>query len=115
MRKKPSRLTQDERAGPDRIIRRAPCRECGGTRLNTAARASLIDGRSIADWNAMSISELRDLVAGLHNERVQPLFHAIRDRLDTLVSVGLGYLSLDRPSGHAVRRRGSASQDSASS
>ncbi|WP_312714150.1 excinuclease ABC subunit UvrA [Corynebacterium flavescens] len=99
LRKKPSRLTQDERAGLDRIIRRAPCSECGGTRLNAAARTSLIDGRSIADWNAMSIRELRDLVAGLRNERVQPLLHAIRDRLDVLVSVGLGYLSLDRPSG----------------
>lgn len=99
LRKKPSRLTQDERVGLNRIVRRAPCHECSGTRLNAAARASLIGGRSIADWSAMSISELRTLVAELNNQRVQPLLYAIRDRLDALVSVGLGYLSLDRPSG----------------
>ncbi|MFT4199359.1 ATP-binding cassette domain-containing protein [Gordonia sp. (in: high G+C Gram-positive bacteria)] len=83
----------------DRLMTRRACPDCGGARLNAAARASLIDGRSIVDWSAMSVARLRALVEELNEPRVAPALENIRRTLDALLSVGLGYLSLDRQSG----------------
>ncbi|MGW5942626.1 excinuclease ABC subunit UvrA [Streptomyces celluloflavus] len=98
LRKTPSRLTDEEKTALDRVVTRSTCPECGGTRLNATARASLIDGRSIADWTATPIGELRRIVAALRFPSVAPLVRTIRERLDAMKSVGLGYLSLDRAS-----------------
>jgi excinuclease UvrABC ATPase subunit len=75
------------------------CPDCAGSRLNAAARSSLIDGRSIADCSAMPISELAQLVRALDAPSVAPLLATLRGTLDSLVDIGLGYLSLDRESG----------------
>ncbi|MFD6069774.1 excinuclease ABC subunit UvrA, partial [Amycolatopsis lurida] len=98
LRKTPSRLTAEEQEGLAEVVTRGVCPECAGTRLSEAARGSLIDGRSIADWSALPIGELRDVVAKVCDPSVTPLLQAIRDRLDALDSVGLGYLSLSRES-----------------
>lgn len=99
LRKKPSRLTDDEQAALVRVVTRHACPDCAGSRLNAAARASRVGGRSITDWAALPVSELREVVAGVHAPAVAPLLRAIIDRLDALDTVGLGYLSLDRDSG----------------
>ena len=75
------------------------CPECGGTRLNEGARSSKIEGISIADACAMQISDLAKWVRGLDEPSVGPLLTNLRDSLDSFVNIGLGYLSLDRPSG----------------
>jgi excinuclease UvrABC ATPase subunit len=75
------------------------CPDCGGTRLSEAARSSKIDGVSIADVSAMQISDLAGWVSGLDEPSVAPLLEALRDTLDSFVEIGLGYLSLNRPSG----------------
>ncbi|MFJ8917418.1 excinuclease ABC subunit UvrA [Amycolatopsis sp. NPDC102389] len=98
LRKTPSRLTAEEQEGLAGVVTRGVCPECAGTRLSEAARGSLIDGRSIADWSAMPVGELRDVVAAVRDPSVAPLPQAIRERLDALDSVGLGYLSLSRES-----------------
>ncbi|MBE1574203.1 excinuclease ABC subunit UvrA [Amycolatopsis roodepoortensis] len=98
LRKTPSRLTAEEREGLAGVVTRGVCPECAGTRLSEAARVSLIDGRSIADWSALPVGELRDVVAKVCEPSVAPLLQAIRERLDALDSVGLGYLSLSRES-----------------
>lgn len=98
LRKKPSRLTDDEQAALDRVVTRRPCPECSGSRLNEAARASKISDLSIADWAALPVSELRAVIASVHAPAVTPLLQAVIDRLDALGTVGLGYLSLDRDS-----------------
>src|SRR5207253_7232443 len=72
---------------------------CGGTRLNEAARSSKIGGVSIADACAMQISDLAEWVRGLNEQSVAPLLAALGESLDSFVEMGLGYLSLDRPSG----------------
>ena len=99
LRKRPSRLTGEERDALDHVVTHRTCPACAGTRLNDAARASLIDGRSIADWTAMPIGDLRRIVADVSAAPVAPLLDAITGRLDALDAVGLGYLSLDRDSG----------------
>ena len=87
------------RAFVERAVKFSPCPECGGTRLNEAARSSKIDGISIADACAMQISDLATWVRGLAEPSVAPLLSALGDSLDSFVEMGLGYLSLDRPSG----------------
>ncbi len=75
------------------------CPDCDGTRLSEAARSSKIDGVSIADGSAMQISDLADWVRGLDEPSVAPLLEALGRTLDSFVEIGLGYLSLNRPSG----------------
>ncbi|MDT0304632.1 excinuclease ABC subunit UvrA [Streptomonospora wellingtoniae] len=83
----------------DRAVVFTPCPDCGGTRLSEAARSSRIDGVNIADACAMQISDLAEWVGGLGEPSVAPLLAKLRHTLDSFVEIGLGYLSLDRPSG----------------
>jgi excinuclease ABC A subunit len=87
------------RAFVDRAVTFTSCPECGGTRLTEAARTSKIKGLSIADACAMQISDLAEWVDGLSEPSVAPLLTTLRHTLDSFVEIGLGYLSLDRPSG----------------
>jgi excinuclease UvrABC ATPase subunit len=87
------------RAFVERAVTFTTCPDCGGTRLNEAARSSKINGISIADACAMQISDLAEWVRGLDDPSVAPLLGALRHSLDSFVEIGLGYLSLDRSSG----------------
>ena len=47
----------------------------------------------------MQISDLADWVGGLDEPSVAPLLETLQQSCDGFVEIGLGYLSLDRPSG----------------
>ena len=87
------------RAFVERAVTFMTCPECGGSRLSEAARSSKIKKRNIADACAMQISDVAEWVRGLDEPSVAPLLDALRQTLDSFVEIGLGYLSLDRPSG----------------
>ena len=87
------------RAFVERAVTFTSCPDCGGTRLNEAARSSKIKGKNIAEACAMQISDLAEWVRGLNEPSVAPLLATLRHALDSFVEIGLGYLSLDRPSG----------------
>lgn len=87
------------RAFVERAVTFTTCPECEGTRLNAGARSSKIAGISIADACAMQISDLAAWVRSLDEPSVAPLLVNLRMLLDSFVNIGLGYLSLDRPSG----------------
>ena len=87
------------RAFVDRAVTFATCPDCGGTRLAEAARSSKIKKINIADVCAMQISDLAAWVRELAEPSVAPLLKALQHTLDSFVEIGLGYLSLDRPSG----------------
>jgi excinuclease UvrABC ATPase subunit len=87
------------RAFVDRAVTFTACPECGGSRLSEAARSSRIGGVNIADACAMQISDLAEWVRGVDEPSVAPLLATLRQTLDSFVEIGLGYLSLDRPSG----------------
>ncbi|MFF4234394.1 ATP-binding cassette domain-containing protein [Actinomadura geliboluensis] len=87
------------RAFVDRAITFTACPDCGGTRLTEAARSSKIKGISIADACAMQISDLAEWVRELDEPSVAPLLTTLQHTLDSFVEIGLGYLSLERPSG----------------
>jgi excinuclease UvrABC ATPase subunit len=101
-----SMLTKDKeamqphiRAFVDRAVTFTTCPECGGTRLNAGARSSKVAGMNIADACAMQISDLAEWVRGLDEPSVAPLLEAVQQTLQSFVEIGLGYLSLDRPTG----------------
>ncbi|HEX8519935.1 MAG TPA: excinuclease ABC subunit UvrA, partial [Pseudonocardia sp.] len=87
------------RAFVDRAVVFRTCPDCDGTRLSALARSSKIRGLGIADACAMQISDLARWVADLDEPTVAPLLASLRHTLDSFVEIGLGYLSLDRPSG----------------
>lgn len=87
------------RAFVERVVTFSTCPECEGTRLAAPARSSKIKGINIADACAMQISDLAEWVRGLKEPSVAPLLQALAASLDSFVEIGLGYLSLDRPSG----------------
>ncbi|MGV9341699.1 ATP-binding cassette domain-containing protein [Streptomyces sp. NPDC003688] len=87
------------RAFVERAVTFTVCPDCEGTRLNEGARSSKIEGKSIADVCAMQITDLAEWVRGIEDASVAPLLTALGHTLDSFVEIGLGYLSLDRPSG----------------
>jgi excinuclease UvrABC ATPase subunit len=87
------------RAFVARAVTFTTCPECDGTRLSKEARSSKIRGKSIADVCAMQISDLADWVRGLDEPSVAPLLTGLQHLLDSFAEIGLGYLSLERPSG----------------
>lgn len=94
--KDPARLKGEAKAAYERLVTQAPCAECGGSRLNEAARTAHIEGLTLPAASAMQVS---DLVAAMHGWQLgalSPVVGEITAQLDRLVDLGLGYLSLDR-------------------
>ena len=87
------------RAFVERAVTFQTCPDCDGTRLSVEARSSKIEGKNIADVCSMQISDLADWVRGLDDPSVAPLLTVLRHLLDSFAEIGLGYLSLDRPTG----------------
>lgn len=79
------------------------CPVCGGGRLRSEANYVKVGGKTIMQLVAMSVSELRQWFLNLELSDVDSviasrLLTEIRNRLEFLENVGLGYLTLDRPS-----------------
>jgi excinuclease UvrABC ATPase subunit len=96
--KDPEAMQPHIKAFVDRAVTYTTCPDCGGTRLSEAARASKIDGTSIADACSMQVSDLAAWVRSISEASVAPLLAALGQALDAFGEIGLGYLSLDRPS-----------------
>jgi excinuclease ABC subunit A len=79
----------------------ARCSSCGGARLRAESAAVKLGGRTIVELSALTVDEAGRFFAELKLAGADRLIAAevlkeIRARLDFLVAVGLGYLSLDR-------------------
>ena len=97
--KDPEAMQPHIRAFVDRAITFTTCPECVGTRLSPEARSSKINGVSIADACSLQITDLAEWIRGLNEPSVAPLLAGLQHLLDSFAAIGLGYLSLDRPSG----------------
>ena len=98
-----SEMTAASQKWAEQFSRTAVCPECHGKRLNREALSYRLDGRSIADFAEMDISELytclSDLEARLDKQRAaiaHEILKELRTRLKFLLDVGLDYLSLSR-------------------
>ncbi|MFB7619065.1 excinuclease ABC subunit UvrA [Kitasatospora sp. NPDC056181] len=85
-------------------MREVPCPTCEGTRLKPVVLAVTVEGRSIADVSAMSISDCSDFLGAMKlNARdkqiAERVLKEVNERLRFLVDVGLDYLSLNRAAG----------------
>lgn len=83
----------------ERAITFTTCPDCDGTRLTQEALSSRIRGKNIAELCQMQISDLADWMRGVDDPGVAPLVAGLQHLLDSFAEIGLGYLSLDRPSG----------------
>jgi excinuclease ABC subunit A len=96
-------MAPDLRAALEEVVRPLPCAACGGSRLRPEALAVRVAGRSLAEAVALPAGEALAWVQGLRAEDdrsgrlLAPVREALLQRLETLVSLGLGYLPLDRP------------------
>jgi len=103
----------------ERVMRRRSCPECGGERLKAAYRHVRVGGKRPAELLAASVADAHAWLSKLRlraavREAVQPVVLEVLSRLSLLERVGLGYLTLDRPTatlsgGEARRVRLSAS------
>ncbi|WP_431900998.1 ATP-binding cassette domain-containing protein [Nonomuraea sp. bgisy101] len=96
LQREPESFKGAQREAFERIVARRRCPDCAGSRLAEPARASLIDGRSIADCNAMQVDDLLATIDSFDRPEVAPLAGVLREHLRRMVTLGLGYLSLDR-------------------
>ena len=82
----------------------APCPVCRGKRLSAVAQAVTVGGIGIMDFCGMSIRKELDFMNELHLEGsmalvAEQIVKEIKSRLQFLMDVGLGYLTLSRPAG----------------
>ncbi|HMK47346.1 MAG TPA: excinuclease ABC subunit UvrA [Methanocella sp.] len=75
----------------------APCEACDGSRLNKRALSVRIKGKSIAELSSMELVDLREFLETVSGPVADPLIRPMKDRLQHLIDMGVGYLSLDRP------------------
>ncbi len=97
--KDPEGMQPHVRRFVERAVTFQRCPECDGTRLTRQALSSKIDGKNIAELCQLQISDLAAWVRKLDEPLVAPLLNGLQHLLDSFVSIGLGYLSLDRPAG----------------
>lgn len=78
------------------------CESCDGLRLNPYSLAARLDGKGIAQIMALTLLEAEEWIASLQPKKphlhklYQELLPRIRERLECLIQLGLGYLTLDR-------------------
>lgn len=72
------------------------CPVCNGRRLHERVYKSLINGYNIADLTSMQIDELVEVIKNIDKVEAQPLLKGIIEKLNSIIDIGLGYLSLDR-------------------
>ncbi|HXV94180.1 MAG TPA: excinuclease ABC subunit UvrA [Pseudonocardia sp.] len=93
--------SEAKRATVARYTTSVRCPACGGTRLGEAARTATVAGRTLPSLTALPLErllgELRELRgAGGTDAAVAPVVEGAIARVEALVGMGLGYLTLDR-------------------
>ncbi|WP_431951843.1 ATP-binding cassette domain-containing protein [Nocardia lijiangensis] len=92
-----STLSEKTREQMQKFLTEGVCPTCRGARLNAAALATEIGDRNIADWSRMQITDLMAVLDEITDPAALGLADAIRTALRRVADIGLGYLSLDRP------------------
>lgn len=78
------------------LIEKGPCTACGGIGLNPKALASKINGYNIADYYSMQVTDLVPVLKQIDSPVGASIARQVCQCLESMVAVGLGYLSLSR-------------------
>ena len=86
------------------FMRTVKCNECGGKRLNSFALSVKIDDKNIIDATSIAVKDSVKFFEGLNLDEKQTkisekILKEIKERLNFLNNVGLGYITLDRKAG----------------
>lgn len=92
-----SEISASTREKIEQYIQYAPCPSCHGTRLNPAALSCRINGLNIADMAEMEIEQLIPVISAIDTPTARPLVQELLRRLGHVRDIGLGYLTLSRP------------------
>lgn len=79
-----------------RFVVKKDCPHCQGTRLNANVLSCKVNGKNIADCAAMQISDLLGFIQTIHVPVADTIILELINRLQHIVSIGLGYLNLSR-------------------
>lgn len=84
-----------------KYMNQQPCPDCGGARLNRAARHVFIADKTLPDISAMPIDSAADFfknlnLPGKRGEIAEKIVKEVNQRLEFLINVGLDYLNLSR-------------------
>lgn len=83
----------------DQMVSTFECPECHGSRVNERVRSCLINGKNIAQVVELPISDAVHFVEAINEPLAVDLKRELLKRLQALVDIGLGYLSLSRGTG----------------
>ncbi|TQN27758.1 excinuclease ABC A subunit [Haloactinospora alba] len=97
LHKDPEQKKGELREALRRVVVRATCPSCGGARLNPRVLDCRVAGLSIAEAAAMPVAELAAWVADIDAPQAKTAVDALLERLTQMVTIGLGYVSPDRP------------------
>ena len=81
-----------------RFLYEKECPDCQGKRLNDTTLSCKINGYTIYDMCEMEFSELREVIAGINDERVTNIVEQLVASLDRMIDIGLPYLFMNRES-----------------
>lgn len=96
IKKDTSEMADSTRATIERFLTTGICPLCNGARLNQAALSCKINGYNIADFTAMEVRDLIPALNEIDDPIAAPIVASAVARLQDLVDIGLGYLTLDR-------------------
>ncbi len=96
LKKDSAAMSDRNRAIFEQFVTQQTCPVCKGARLNQAALASKINGRNIADMSDLEATELVQVLRGFSDPVAVRLADKLIERVEHLVDIGLGYLSLSR-------------------
>lgn len=96
IQKDSNEMAESTRQNAERYMKFGPCTLCNGARLSQAALSCRINGMNIAEMAAMEVSDLVEAVKHIEDAAAGPMVASLVMRLQHLVDIGLGYLSLDR-------------------
>lgn len=96
-------LSERKQRTINEFTRTGVCGDCHGDRLAEPARTATVDGRTIGELARLELAELIRFVEKLENTKTQrvagvrPAIEALLELLRALVTIGLGYVTLSRP------------------
>jgi excinuclease UvrABC ATPase subunit len=87
---------EHHREAISQIVTRKPCPDCQGTRLKPVVLSNRINGQNIAEVTSMDLRHVLGFLQQITAPLATDVVRELRTKIQSLVDIGLGYLTLDR-------------------